>query len=276
MSKLKDYKEALDNYYFLKAKYEKPKIVDGKIVSEPIKSCIKCKKKGGTEFLRKVEKAEKGERKRVTLICRCKADNPCDLNIEISLANYKLYEDLVKSLKKDMEDVKTKIIKLKLDLLFQLKDEDYVVNKFEQLKNKLQSLSKKLDKLQTTYKEKNNTFIIKRKDEETNDEYEEKIDREKGVNITSREIEGSISKYGKLIEEYKKTKNKSFLIDAFEKYHTQIVDLFDKKRKIQYQEGNVEYVKEGGKITVEFDFKKVSIENKQVSLNRFEIVKNIY
>jgi hypothetical protein len=276
MSKLKDYKEALDNYYFLKAKYEKPKIVDGKIVSEPIKSCIKCKKKGGTEFLRKVEKAEKGERKRVTLICRCKADNPCDLNIEISLANYKLYEDLVKSLKKDMEDVKTKIIKLKLDLLFQLKDEDYVVNKFEQLKNKLQSLSKKLDKLQTTYKEKNNTFIIKRKDEETNDEYEEKIDREKGVNITSREIEGIISKYGKLIEEYKKTKNKSFLIDAFEKYHTQIVDLFDKKRKIQYQEGNVEYVKEGGKITVEFDFKKVSIENKQVSLNRFEIVKNIY
>ena len=276
MSKLKDYKQALDNYYFLKAKYEKPKIVDGKIVSEPIKSCIKCKKKGGTEFLRKVEKAEKGERKRVTLICRCKADNPCDLNIEISLANYKLYEDLVKSLKKDMEDVKTKIIKLKLDLLFQLKDEDYVVNKFEQLKNKLQSLSKKLDKLQTTYKEKNNTFIIKRKDEETNDEYEEKIDREKGVNITSREIEGIISKYGKLIEEYKKTKNKSFLIDAFEKYHTQIVDLFDKKRKIQYQEGNVEYVKEGGKITVEFDFKKVSIENKQVSLNRFEIVKNIY
>ena len=120
MSKLKDYKQALDNYYFLKAKYEKPKIVDGKIVSEPIKSCIKCKKKGGTEFLRKVEKAEKGERKRVTLICRCKADNPCDLNIEISLANYKLYEDLVKSLKKDMEDVKTKIIKLKLDLLFSL------------------------------------------------------------------------------------------------------------------------------------------------------------
>jgi len=276
MSKLKDYKQALDNYYFLKAKYEKPKIVDGKIVSEPIKSCIKCKKKGGTEFLRKVEKAEKGERKRVTLIFRCKADNPCDLNIEISLANYKLYEDLVKSLKKDMEDVKTKIIKLKLDLLFQLKDEDYVVNKFEQLKNKLQSLSKKLDKLQTTYKEKNNTFIIKRKDEETNDEYEEKIDREKGVNITSREIEGIISKYGKLIEEYKKTKNKSFLIDAFEKYHTQIVDLFDKKRKIQYQEGNVEYVKKGGKISVEFDFKKVSIENKQVSLNRFEIVKNIY
>ena len=66
----------------------------------------------------------------------------------------------------------------------------------------------------TNHIKKNNTFIIKRKDEETNDEYEEKIDR-KGVNITSREIEGIISKYGKLIEEYK-TKNKAFLLDAFE------------------------------------------------------------
>ena len=44
--------------------------------------------------------------------------------------------------------------------LFQLKDEEYVVNKFEQLKNKLQSLSKKLNKLQTTYEEKNNTFLL--------------------------------------------------------------------------------------------------------------------
>ena len=276
MSKLKDYKQALDNYYFLKAKYEKPKKKDGKVVNDSIKYCIKCKKKGGTEFLRKVEKNERGERKSVTLICRCKADNPCDLNIEISLASYKLYQDLVKSIKENMEEVKTNIIKLKLDLLFQLKDEEYVVNKFEQLKNKLQSLSKKLNKLQTTYEEKNNTFIIKRKNEETNDEYEDKINRKNGIIITSKEIEGLISKYGKLIEDYKKTKNKSFLLDAFEKYHNQIVDLFNKKRKIQYQEGNVEFVKEGGNVSVEFDFKKVSIENKQVSLNRFEIVKNIY
>ena len=66
-------------------------------------TCIKCKKKGGTEFLRKVEKNERGERKSVTLICRCKADNPCDLNIEISLASYKLYEDLVKSIKENID-----------------------------------------------------------------------------------------------------------------------------------------------------------------------------
>lgn len=272
MSKLNEYKKALDNYYQLKSKYEKPK---KKEVSMGVKMCVKCGKKGGTEFMRKVEKGEKGK-KEVYLIAKCKADTPCKLDINIKLSNYKLYETLVKSIKKQMEEVKGNIIKLKLDLLFQLKDEDFVVNKFEQLKTRLQSLSKKLDKLQQTYNEKNNTFIIKRKQEETGDEYEEKINREKGVSITSKEIEGVISKYGKLIEEYKKSKNKGFLIDAFEKYHQQIVNLFNKKRNIQYQEGNVEFVKEGGAVSVEFDFKKVSIENKQVSLNQFDIVKNIY
>lgn len=272
MSKLIEYKKALDNYYYLKAKYEKPK----KNVTEILeKKCVKCGKKGGTEFLRKVEKGEK-ERKEVYLIAKCKADNPCKLDINIKLSNYKLYETLVKSIKSQMEEIKGNIIKLKLDLLFQLKDEDYVVNKFEQLKNKLQSLSKKLDKLQQTYNEKNNTFIIKRKEQETGEDYEEKISRRDGIIITSKEIEGVISKYGKLIEEYKKSKNKAFLTDAFEKYHMQIVELFKKKRNIEYQEGNVEYVKEGGSVHVEFDFKKVSIENKQVSLNQFNIVKNVY
>ena len=275
MSKLKDYTDAIDNYYYLKSKYENTGKKNKKS-SQKAKVCIKCKKKGGTEFLRKVEKDGQGNRKNVTLICKCNADNPCDLNIEIVLSNYKLYEDLVKSIKKEIEQVKTNIITLKLDLLFQLKDEEYVINKFEILKNKLQSLSKKLNKLQTTYDEKNNLFIIKRKQKDTGDEYEEKIDRETGIEITSKEIEAVISKYGKLIEKYKKTKNKSFLTDAFEKYHTQIVDLFNKKRKIQYQEGNVEFVKLGGLETVSFDFKKVSIENKQVSMNKFNIVKNIY
>ena len=139
MSKLIEYKKALDNYYYLKAKYEKPK----KNVTIPVeKKCVKCGKKGGTEFLRKVEKGEKG-RKEVYLIAKCNADNPCKLDINIKLSNYKLYETLVKSIKSQMEEIKGNIIKLKLDLLFQLKDEDYVVNKFEQLKNKLQSLSKK-------------------------------------------------------------------------------------------------------------------------------------
>lgn len=281
MSKLKDYSDALNNYYDLKSKYEnklskksKSKTLekDGKRV------CIKCKKKGGTEFARIVEKPTQG-RSQVYLIAKCKAEIPCDLDINIKLANYKLYGDLVKSINKQTEIIKGDIIKLKLDLLFQLKDEEYVVTRFEKLKTKLQTLSNKIQKLNNTYNEKNNTFIVKKKDDVTNEEYEEKINKKEAITITNKEIENTLSNYGKIVKEYNKTKNKAFLADAFEKYHKQVVDLFIKKRGIQYQECNIETVKplrkEDDKETY-IDFKDVSIENKQVSLNAFEIVKNVY
>jgi hypothetical protein len=272
MSKLKEYKEVLNNYYVLKRKYEKPR----KGVKNPgVKYCINCGKKGGTTFSRQLGNTS-GNNKSVSLIAKCNTDNPCDLDINIKLANYRLYGDLVKSIRAQIEEVKGDIIKIKLDLLFQLKDEDYVVKQFEKFKNKMQKLSSKLDNLEKTYNEKNNTFIIKKKEENTGDEYEEKINREKGINITNKEIETNLSKYGKIIEEYKKTKNKRFLIDAFEKYHAQIVDLFKKKRTIQYQESNIETIKEEGGENKYIQFTNTSIENRQVSLNGFQIVKNVY
>lgn len=278
MSKVKEYNDALSNYYELKSKYEAKIKKKDKNVRAKQAVCIKCKKKGGTEFARVVEKSENG-RKQVSVIAKCKAEIPCDLDINIKLANYKLYEDLVKSINKQVEVIKADIIKLKLDLLFQLKDEEYVVSRFEKLKTKLQTLSSKMEKLNKTYAEKNDTFIIKKKDEVTQEEYEEKISRKEALTITNKEIENTLSNYGKIVKEYNKTKNKAFLADAFEKYHKQVVDLFIKKRGIQYQECNIETIKpdrkEDDKETY-IQFKDVSIENKQVSLNAFEIVKNIF
>jgi hypothetical protein len=279
MSKLKEYNDALDNYYTLKQKYEKSikkKNKDNDDISKI--TCVKCKKKGGTDFSRVVETASNG-RKQVFIVAKCKADNPCDLNINIKLANYKLYDDLVKSINKQVEIIKSDIIKLKLDLLFQLKDEEYVVTRFEKLKTKMQTLSNKLTKLQNTYNEKNNTFIIKKKDDDTNEEYEEKISKKDSIKITNKEIETVLSNYGKIVKEYNKTKNKAFLNDAFEKYYKQITDLFSKKRGILYQECNIEVIKAKRKEDDNetfIEFRDVSIENKQVSLNAFEIVKNVY
>jgi hypothetical protein len=278
---MKEYDDALNNYYVLKAKYENKyskKSKNKPIITDVKKTCIKCKQKGGTEFSRVVEKASNG-RNEVSLIAKCKANIPCDLNIIIKLANYKLYGDLVKSINNQIEIIKTDIIKLKLDLLFQLKDEEYVVTRFEKLKTRLQTLSSKMEKLSKTYNEKNNTFVVKKQDDVTKEEYEEKISKNEGISITVKEIESTLSKYGKIVKEYNKTKNKAFLADAFEKYHKQVVDLFVKKRAIKYQECNIETIKpfkkEDDKETY-IEFKDVSTENKQVSLNRFEIIKNIY
>lgn len=281
MSKINEYSDALNNYYELKSKYENKnskKSKSKKTSNDGKKTCIKCKKKGGTDFSRLVEKATNGKNE-VSLIAKCNAEVPCDLNINIKLANYKLYGDLVKYINQQIEVIKTDIIKLKLDLLFQLKDEEYVVSRFEKLKTKLQTLSSKIEKLTKTYNEKNNTFIIKKQDDVTNEEYEEKISKKEGIMITSKEIEKTLSNYAKLVKEYNKTQNKVFLADAFEKYHKPVLDLFIKKRGIQYQECNIETIKpirkEDDKETY-IEFKDVSIENKQVSINRFEIIKNVY
>ena len=94
-----------------------------------------------------------------------------------------------------------------------------------------------------------------------------------------KEIENTLSQYAKIVKEYTTTKNKAFLIDAYEKYHKKVVDLFKKKRSIQYQEGNIEIIKPIRKEDDEevyITFNNVTTENKQVSLNAFQIVKNIY
>lgn len=280
MSAISKYTEALNNYYSKKEKYsEKVKKIlkDGGDVKTKIK-CVKCRKKGGTTFERVVER-ENGK-KQVYLIAKCASNTPCDLDINIKLANYKSYDDLVKELHDKLEFIKADIIKLKLDLLFNLKDEDYVVSKFEKLKDNLIKLNGKLDKLRNTYDEKNNTFVIKSKtkgqDGVDGDEYENSYNRTEALKYINKEIEETLSKYNKSMKKYKETRNTD-LIDVFSEFTKNLTTLFDKRREIKYQEVNIEKEKIAKDIYKStFSFKQTSIENKEVLISPFEIVKNVY
>lgn len=280
MSAISKYTEALNNYYSKKEKYsEKVKKIlkDGGDVKTKIK-CVNCRKKGGTTFERVVER-ENGK-KQVYLIAKCASNTPCDLDINIKLANYKSYDDLVKELHDKLEIIKADIIKLKLDLLFNLKDEDYVVSKFEKLKDNLIKLNGKLDKLRNTYDEKNNTFVIKSKtkgqDGVDGDEYENSYNRTEALKYINKEIEETLSKYNKSMKKYKETRNTD-LIDVFSEFTKNLTTLFDKRREIKYQEVNIEKEKIAKDIYKStFSFKQTSIENKEVLISPFEIVKNVY
>lgn len=287
MSAISKYTEALNNYYSKKDKYsEKVKKVlkdlkdlkDGGDVKTKIK-CVKCGKKGGTTFERVVER-ENGK-KQVYLIAKCASNTPCDLDINIKLANYKSYDDLVKELHDKLEIIKADIIKLKLDLLFNLKDEDYVVSKFEKLKDNLIKLNGKLDKLRNTYDEKNNTFVIKSKtkaqDGVDGDEYENSYNRTEALEYINKEIEETLSNYNKSMKKYKETNRDTDLMDVFSQFTKNLTTLFDKRREIKYQEVNIEKEKIAKNIYKNtFSFKQTSIENKEVLLSPFEIVKNVY
>ena len=280
MSDSTKYTEALNNYYSKKQKYSeqiKKILKNGGDINAQIK-CIKCKKKGGTAFERIVEKED--GKKEVYLIAKCSSNTPCDLDINIKLANYKSYDDLIEILHDKLEIVKTDIIKLKLDLLFNLKDEDYVVSKFERLKDNLIKLNGKLDKLRKTYDEKNNTFVVKSNTdgvgEDHVDEYENSYNRTEALEYINKEIEKSISEYNKSIKKYKETNRDTDLIDVFSQFTQKLTALFDKRREIKYQEVNIEKEKIATDVYKNtFSFKQTSIENKEVLITQFEIVKNV-
>ena len=274
------YTEALNNYYSKKQKYSeqiKKILKNGGDINAQIK-CIKCKKKGGTAFERIVEKED--GKKEVYLIAKCSSNTPCDLDINIKLANYKSYDDLIEILHDKLEIVKTDIIKLKLDLLFNLKDEDYVVSKFERLKDNLIKLNGKLDKLRKSYDEKNNTFVDKSNTDGVGevhvDEYENSYNRTEALEYINKEIEKSISEYNKSIKKYKETNRDTDLIDVFSQFTQKLTALFDKRREIKYQEVNIEKEKIATDVYKNtFSFKQTSIENKEVLITQFEIVKNV-
>lgn len=280
MSDSTKYTEALNNYYSKKQKYSeqiKKILKNGGDINAQIK-CIKCKKKGGTAFERIVEKED--GKKEVYLIAKCSSNTPCDLDINIKLANYKSYDDLIEILHDKLEIVKTDIIKLKLDLLFNLKDEDYVVSKFERLKDNLIKLNGKLDKLRKSYDEKNNTFVVKSNTdgvgEDHVDEYENSYNRTEALEYINKEIEKSISEYNKSVKKYKETNRDTDLIDVFSQFTQKLTALFDKRREIKYQEVNIEKEKIATDVYKNtFSFKQTSIENKEVLITQFEIVKNV-
>lgn len=139
-SKLND---AITQYYKLKEMYEdkinqnKSKILNNPVltISEKQKKfqqlkkyCINCKCEGGTIFSNKdgILKAK----------CGC-VSKPCNLNIEIKKGKYVLSDILIKDLKIKINNIKTEIIKIKLDFLFNYISESDALAKFNTLKEAL-------------------------------------------------------------------------------------------------------------------------------------------
>ena len=143
---------AIDNYYKLKKNYErnKCKIIDNKrdsIVKLSKKNkkklnidikvpCILCKRKVNTIF------GYKG----TILYAKCgDVNKPCELNIEIdrgyNLPFDKYYNGYIPngefSTKDKIQNIKNNIMKIKMEILFNLLDEDIGLNNFEKNKKEL-------------------------------------------------------------------------------------------------------------------------------------------
>ena len=146
---LPDIKEALNEYFKLKLKYEgqimtnKKKIMNNITLSNKEKrseflklkpKCINCKRPGGTIFKTTFfEDTDKGDAYREhSATCGIIAD-PCNLNIKIQIGKVELLPELLNYMEKDIKEFKNEIIDDKNKLLFGYLTTEEALKKFDDL-----------------------------------------------------------------------------------------------------------------------------------------------
>lgn len=141
----KDYKDAFNEYIKLKSSYEQRKDKEiNKISKNPnlskkdksnefmkINKCINCNKLGGTIFTQKDN----------MLIAYCGNSQPCKLNIQLQRSKHTNIVNKIDELNSIIIKNKQDIVKTKLDYLFGYTNQETTVEIFNELKNKLSSVT---------------------------------------------------------------------------------------------------------------------------------------
>ena len=310
------YLDNLDLFYSLKQNYEKKiKAKKAKIkknssnleeykqaVQSMPKKCIQCGKEGGTIF----------EITKNYLTATCNAQDSCGLNIKIKKGSYVDYKEYHEMVNEEMEKIKTEIIKNKLNLLFELDNEDIMINEFDNLKTQYKRFSEK-EKLILKYKKSLDTtewakymefypFYDKKsksidkepekseelKDGEIREEVKEKtknveieeINKETLAMIIKDRIEINIRNMKALISEYNENKtNKIKLREAMEIYVEKIMPYLEKLRELEYGEMSIDenQIEQGGfgkqaVFEYKLNLKKYSENNRKLLISEYKVV----
>ena len=149
--------------------------------------CIKCQKNVGTIF----------EKKNNTYSAICGDDKePCKLNIKLYCGNYLHYNEGIDLFQDSVEDIKTNIIKQKMDNIFGYTDDETAKIKYESL---LQEYNNDKDILQEMHDKR--------------DEVYENINKKEQINTKKRELYSYIEDNKSILNDFKQTGNKQLIKD---------------------------------------------------------------
>jgi len=233
-------KEALNEYFKLKFKYETQIIANKKkIISNPTLSnrekrseylklkpkCINCKRPGGSIFkINYIKETDTiDSHRQYTAICGIIAD-PCNLNIKIELGNIELLSNLLNQIQKELSDLKNNVIEDKNKLLFGYLTTEQVLEKFDELKDDINVYSSIYEKYLENYH-----FIV---------------DNDKKKNLLNESITNYyllIIQIKECITKMKETENVQFAKDAVHIYQDNLRPLMNKIRELSYDETKVWY-----------------------------------
>lgn len=281
----KKYEKLVEDYYVKKGKYDK-KIRDFKkskkfkILSLEQKKeslanfkrkmrCIKCNKAGGTIFSKEDNH----------LIMKCgNTKEPCNLNIDIKCATTTDAPQTLEEVKESINSLKKKITELKLDLLFELDDEEVILNEFQTYKDQLEGILSFAVEFQT-YFDRNNKKIPIMNEETGENTY---IPKNEFLKDKQKQLNQFINTFKKNIKEFKETGEIAIMSDTLQIYKNVIIPLQNQIRNIKYQEIFIEKINNSnGKFTKKempiyhFTAIKLSDENKMIKADDFEIIQNV-
>jgi hypothetical protein len=235
METLPDIKEALNEYFKLKNKYEtqimanKKNILNKTFLSKREKKeeykklkpkCINCKRPGGTLFSNiYVPETDTTESYReLRAVCGIISD-PCNLNITIQLAKVELMPSLLKSMEDDIKSYKNQIIDHKNKLLFGFVNTEEALENFENLKEYIGNMTSLYEQYLESYHK-----IV------DNNEKQEELNEA----ITNSYIE--IEKMKDCIVKMNETNNVQYARDAVTIYTTTLMPLLHTIRELKYNE----------------------------------------
>ena len=237
-NELYDVKEALNEYFKLKLKYEK-KIQNNKkdIINQETLSnrekrsnylklkpkCINCERPGGTKFeniyFPPNDKDEAHRQYNAT--CGIIAD-PCGLNIKINVGNVELMPDILDELQTNIKMLKDEVIDYKNKLLFGYLSTEDVLNKFDDLKEHINVYTS----LYEQYIEKYNELV---------DNPQKKSELDESITESFYKID----EIKECIKKMNETNNVQYATDAVSIYTTTLQPLLRKIQTLKYNENVV-------------------------------------
>ena len=226
--------QQIEKYYKLKRLYEKsindkkktimrnqtlsPKEKRQKFM-QLVPTCINCKRPGGTTF----ETISGDDKSGPFLVAVCSAKKPCNFKIKIDRGRW--YNVRISEEKASMQvkNLQTDIIETKLELLFNLVDEDTAMKNFEEIKKELQEWYNSLLVLRRKYISiTRNPNTIKKLDE---------------MNYILLDLKKQLEDIKK---SYNDEKKPELIKDMVELYTSEIRPLVDDIRKIKYEYSGIE------------------------------------
>jgi hypothetical protein len=237
-NELYDVKEALDEYFKLKLKYEteimknkkniiiKEKLSKREKRSEYLKlkpKCINCGRPGGTKFENRYFPSDDKDDSHRQYIATCGIiADPCGLNIKINVGNVELLPKLLDEMQTNIKSLKNEVIGDKNKLLFGYLSTEDVLNKFEDLKEQINSYTL----LYEQYLEKYNELVDNpQKNSELNESITESFFK--------------IDEIKECIKNMNEKNNVQFARDAVNIYTTTLQPLLVKIQTLKYNENMV-------------------------------------